>query len=65
MQTLILLNQEGMIVLCCVNKLLLFRYITFWKQGLELSLIHIFPVKGIEENIPLDWNEKVMVEKYG
>ena len=24
-----------------------------------------FPVKGIEENIPLDWNEKVMVEKYG
>ena len=24
-----------------------------------------FPIEGIEENIPLDWNKKVMVEKYG
>lgn len=24
-----------------------------------------FPVMGIEENIPLDWNVKVMVERYG
>lgn len=23
-----------------------------------------FPQRGIEENIPLDWNEKWMVEKY-
>lgn len=23
-----------------------------------------FPVQGIEENIPLEWNKKVMVEKY-
>lgn len=23
------------------------------------------PVKGIEANIPLDWNTKVMVERYG
>lgn len=24
-----------------------------------------FPLNGIEENIPLDWNKKVMVEQYG
>lgn len=24
-----------------------------------------FPLQGIEENIPLDWNKKVMVERYG
>lgn len=24
-----------------------------------------FPIEGIEENIPLDWNKKVMVERYG
>lgn len=24
-----------------------------------------FPIEGIEENIPLDWNMKVMVERYG
>lgn len=24
-----------------------------------------FPIEGIEENIPLDWNKKVMVEAYG
>lgn len=23
-----------------------------------------FPTEGIEENIPLDWNKKVMVERY-
>ena len=24
-----------------------------------------FPIKGFDENIPLRWNTKVMVEKYG
>ena len=24
-----------------------------------------FPQEGIEENIPLEWNKKVMVERYG
>lgn len=24
-----------------------------------------FPVAGIEENVPLRWNQKVMVERYG
>lgn len=24
-----------------------------------------FPIKGIDENIPLDWNVKVTVERYG
>lgn len=24
-----------------------------------------YPLEGIEENIPLDWNKKVMVERYG
>ena len=24
-----------------------------------------FPLEGMEENIPLDWNKKVMVERYG
>lgn len=24
-----------------------------------------FPLEGIEENIPLSWNKKVMVERYG
>lgn len=24
-----------------------------------------FPLEGIESNIPLDWNKKVMVETYG
>lgn len=24
-----------------------------------------FPIAGIEENIPLEWNQKVMVERYG
>ena len=24
-----------------------------------------FAIEGIEENIPLDWNKKVMVERYG
>lgn len=24
-----------------------------------------FPLEGIEENVPLDWNKKVMVERYG
>jgi len=24
-----------------------------------------FPQEGIEENIPLNWNKKVMVERYG
>lgn len=24
-----------------------------------------FPLEGIDENIPLDWNKKVMVERYG
>ena len=24
-----------------------------------------FPQQGIEENIPLDWNQKWMVERYG
>jgi hypothetical protein len=24
-----------------------------------------FPVEGIEENIPLQWHKKVMVERYG
>lgn len=24
-----------------------------------------YPLEGIEENIPLDWNKKVMVEMYG
>lgn len=24
-----------------------------------------FPLEGIEENIPLDWNKKVTVERYG
>lgn len=24
-----------------------------------------YPLEGIEENIPLDWNKKVMVEAYG
>lgn len=24
-----------------------------------------FPLEGIESNIPLDWNKKVMVERYG
>ncbi len=24
-----------------------------------------FPIEGIEENIPLKWNKKVMVERYG
>ena len=23
------------------------------------------PLEGIEENVPLDWNKKVMVERYG
>lgn len=24
-----------------------------------------FAIEGIDENIPLDWNKKVMVERYG
>lgn len=24
-----------------------------------------YPLEGIEENIPLEWNKKVMVERYG
>ena len=24
-----------------------------------------YPIEGIEANIPLDWNKKVMVERYG
>lgn len=24
-----------------------------------------YPLEGIEDNIPLDWNKKVMVERYG
>jgi hypothetical protein len=24
-----------------------------------------YPIEGIEENIPLDWNKKVTVERYG
>ena len=24
-----------------------------------------FPIEGIEENIPLDWDKKVMVKRYG
>ena len=24
-----------------------------------------YPLEGIEENIPLDWNKKVVVERYG
>ena len=24
-----------------------------------------YPLEGMEENIPLDWNKKVMVERYG
>lgn len=24
-----------------------------------------FTIEGIEENIPLDWNRKIMVERYG
>ena len=24
-----------------------------------------YPIQGIEENIPLEWNKKVMVEAYG
>ena len=24
-----------------------------------------YPMEGIEENIPLDWNKKVMVKRYG
>lgn len=24
-----------------------------------------YPTEGVEENIPLDWNKKVMVERYG
>lgn len=24
-----------------------------------------FSIEGIEENIPLDWNKKIMVERYG
>lgn len=24
-----------------------------------------YPLEGIESNIPLDWNKKVMVERYG
>lgn len=32
--------------------------------GAEWKVIG-FPVMGIEENIPLDWNKKVTVERYG
>lgn len=24
-----------------------------------------YPIEGIEENVPLEWNKKVMVERYG
>lgn len=24
-----------------------------------------YPIEGIEDNIPLEWNKKVMVERYG
>lgn len=36
--------------------------VRFWDQEW-----HTFgyPTEGIEENIPLDWNRKVMVERYG
>lgn len=36
--------------------------VRFW--GLEWRTIG-FPTEGIEENIPLDWNRKVKVERYG
>ena len=31
----------------------------------ELFQVFGFTLQGIEENIPLKWNKKVMVEKYG
>lgn len=36
--------------------------VVFW--GKEWNTIG-FPLEGIEENIPLEWNRKVMVERYG
>ncbi len=31
----------------------------------ELFQSYGYPTQGIEDNIPLDWNKKVKVEKYG
>lgn len=36
--------------------------VRFWGQTWK-SFGH--PVEGIDANIPLDWNKKVMVERYG
>ena len=36
--------------------------VKFW--GAEWETIG-FPLEGIEENIPLSWNKKVMVKRYG
>lgn len=38
------------------------RIVKFW--GHEWKTFG-YPIEGIEENIPLDWNKKVMVERYG
>ena len=37
------------------------RRVEFFGQSWRVLNI---PVEGIEENIPLDWNRKVMVERY-
>ena len=37
------------------------QIVSFW--GHEWHTLGI-PLEGIEENIPLDWNKKVMVERY-
>ena len=36
--------------------------VEFW--GSKWKTIGI-PLEGIEENIPLNWNKKVLVERYG
>ena len=36
--------------------------VSFWGQDWRTFG---YPIEGIEENIPLDWNKKVMVERYG
>lgn len=38
------------------------RIVNFWGQDWRTFG---YPIEGIEENIPLDWNKKVMVERYG
>lgn len=38
------------------------RTVRFWNQDWKTFG---YPIQGIEANIPLDWNMKVMVERYG